>query len=80
MTNKNFSTSQIKSWGMFYKFRFESFKDEVLKNITNPSDDQKKEIIKLWLNDNKITNEKVLYSWLKLNKMSEKEWRIYTRY
>ncbi len=48
-----------------------------MKNITNPSDDQQKEIIKLWLNDNKITNEKVLYSWLKLNKMSEKEWRIY---
>jgi len=74
---KNITYSQIKSWGMFYKVSFESYKDEVIKDFADPNSDQEKEIIKIWLNENKISTEKLFNMWLKLNRMCEKDWKIY---
>tara|TARA_Y100001968_G_scaffold316047_1_gene343368 strand:- start:136 stop:876 length:741 start_codon:yes stop_codon:yes gene_type:complete len=70
-----FSTNQLKKWGMLVKAKKESIVDSCLNEVDYPNDEQTKKLIEDWLSQKKIKSKETLKLWQEEQEFSHEEWK-----
>ena len=72
-----FSNNQLKRWGILKIAKKESIIDEYIKEIENPNEENKKDIIDNWLRQEGIKSNESLKKWQDHHELNHNEWKEY---
>ena len=75
--HEEYSSIQLKRWGMLSKAREEAIIDEYTKETDNPNQEIQKSIIHDWLTEKRINSKEELKLWQDKQGLNHEEWQEY---